>query len=97
MGEPAYPAIRESILSIANAHPGCLQANGLITAQLGPNQVIAMLSVEFSDTMLAPEIETAVVGLETSIREANPEIVALFVKPQTQKTFQEQRATALGG
>jgi cation diffusion facilitator family transporter len=95
MGEPAYPFIRESILSIANAHPGCLRANGLITVQLGPNQVVAMLSLEFSDNMLAPEIEEAVVGLEKSVREANPEIVALFVKPQTKKTFQDQRAIAL--
>jgi len=93
MGEPAYPFVRRSILSIANAHPGCLQANGLITVQLGPNQVVAMLSLEFSDGMLAPEIEEAVVGLEKAVREANPEIVALFVKPQTKKTFQDQRAT----
>ena len=97
MGEPAYPFIRESILSIANAHPGCLRANGLITVQLGPNQVVAMLSLEFSDNMVAPEIEEAVVSLENSIREANPEIVALFVKPQTKKTFQDQRAESLDG
>jgi cation diffusion facilitator family transporter len=97
MGEPAYPFIRESILSIANAHPGCLRANGLITVQLGPNQVVAMLSLEFSDSMVAPEIEEAVVSLEKSIREANPEIAALFVKPQTKKTFQDQRAAALDG
>ena len=97
MGEQAYPAVRKSILSIANAHPGCLQANGLFTVQLGPDQVVAMLSLEFSDDMLAPEIEEAVVGLEKSIREATPEIVALFVKPQTRKTFQEQLGGALGG
>jgi cation diffusion facilitator family transporter len=95
MGEPAYPFVRRSILSIANEHPGCLQANGLITVQLGPNQVVAMLSLEFSDNMLAPEIEEAVVGVEKAVREANPEIVALFVKPQTKKTFQDQRVTTL--
>jgi cation diffusion facilitator family transporter len=97
MGEPAYPFIRKSILSIANAHPGCLRANGLITVQLGPNQVVAMLSLEFSDKMVATEIEEAVVNLEKSVREANPEIVALFVKPQTKKTFQDQRAESLDG
>jgi hypothetical protein len=31
------------------------------------------------------------------LREANPEIVALFVKPQTAKTYQEQRDRALNG
>jgi hypothetical protein len=56
-----------------------------------PGQVIAMLNLEFSDFMLAPQIEEAVIDLEKRVREDNPEIVALFVKPQTAKTFQVQR------
>ena len=96
IGEPAYPSIRHSILALANAQPSCLRANGLITVQMGPNQVVAMLSLEFSDAMLAPQIEAAVVDLETKVREANPEIVALFVKPQTEKTFRDQRERVLG-
>jgi hypothetical protein len=46
--------------------------------------------------MLAPQIEEAVIALENKIREYNPEIVALFVKPQTAKTFQDQRERSLG-
>ena len=91
IGEQAYPSIRNSILSLANAQPGCLSANGLFTVQLGPDQVVAMLSLEFSDVLLAPQIEDAVIDLERKVREENPEIVALFVKPQTAKTFQDQR------
>jgi hypothetical protein len=56
---------------------------------LGPRQVVTMLSLEFSDLMLAPQIEEAVISLEKRVREENPEIVALFVKPQTAKTFQD--------
>ena len=96
IGEPAYPSIRHSILALANAQPSCLRANGLITVQMGPSQVVAMLSLEFSDAMLAPQIEEAVISLETKVREANPEIVALFVKPQTEKTFRDQRERVLG-
>jgi cation diffusion facilitator family transporter len=96
MGEPAYPSVRNSILALANAQPNCLKANGLITVQMGPNQVVAMLSLEFSDTLRAPAIEQAVVDLETQVRAENPEIVALFVKPQTPKTFQNQRAELFG-
>jgi cation diffusion facilitator family transporter len=96
IGEQAYPSILKSILSIANAQPNCLSANGLFTVQLGPDQVIAMLSLEFSDAMLAPQIEEAVIGLEEKVREENPEIVAMFVKPQTAKTFQDQRERSLG-
>jgi hypothetical protein len=47
--------------------------------------------------MLAPDIEKVVIGLEKSVRQANPEIVALFVKPQTSKTYQEQRDRTLNG
>ena len=96
MGEQAYPSIRNSILSLANTQSGCLSANGLFTVQLGPAQVVAMLSLEFSDVLLAPQIEEAVIELEKKVREKNPEIVALFVKPQTAKTFQDQRERALG-
>jgi hypothetical protein len=48
-----------------------------------------MLSLEFSDLMLAPQIEEVVISLEKRVREENPEIIALFVKPQTAKTFQD--------
>src|SRR6267154_4467801 len=95
IGEPAYLFVRKSILSIANSHSGCLRANGLSTVQLGPDQIVAMLSVEFADTMLAPDIEEVVISLEKSLRDANPEIVALFVKPQTAKTYREQRDRVL--
>jgi hypothetical protein len=46
--------------------------------------------------MLAPQIEEAVIDLENKVREDNPEIVALFVKPQTAKTFRDQRERSLG-
>jgi hypothetical protein len=39
--------------------------------------------------MLATQIKEAVISLEKRVREENPEIVALFVKPQTAKTFQD--------
>jgi hypothetical protein len=95
-GSIAHLSIRTSILSLANAQPSCLRANGLFTAQLGPDQVIVMLSLEFSDAMLAPQIEEAVISLEHKMREENSEIVALFVKPQTAKTYQELRERSLG-
>jgi cation diffusion facilitator family transporter len=96
IGEQAYPSIRESILALANSQPSCLRANGLFTVQLGPDQVVAMLSIEFSDSMLAPQIEEAVMSLEKRMREENPEIVALFVKPQTERMFRDQRDRSLG-
>ena len=94
LGEPAYPSMREAILAIANAQQDCLRANGVLTVQLGPDQIVAMLSMEFADSLAAPQIEEAVILLERSVREKVPEVVALFIKPQTAKTFLDQRDSA---
>ena len=97
IGEQAYPSVRKSILEIANHHTGCVKANGLFTAQLGPDQIVAMLSVEFADGLRAPQIEDTIISLEKKVREANPEVVALFIKPQTAKTFQDQLSNLQDG
>ena len=66
-----------------------MRANGVLTVQLAPDQILAALSLEFPDELRAPEIEEAVVDIEARIRAAHPEIVTVFVKPQTAKTFRE--------
>ena len=45
--------------------------------------MVATLSLDFFDTLRAPEIEQAVVELERRIRSLYPEVTALFVKPQS--------------
>jgi hypothetical protein len=54
-----------------------------MTVQLAPSNVIAILSLDFFDYLRAPDIERAVIELETRIRSAHPEVSALFVKPQS--------------
>jgi cation diffusion facilitator family transporter len=92
MGEAALPEMQEAILKIARADPAVRGANGVITVYLGPNQIVAALSLEFEDHATAPDIEACVVRLEKAIRAELPEVVALFVKPQTPATWQERRA-----
>jgi len=96
IGERADPQLTKAILDIAAAEPGVSGANGLLTVQLAPDQVVAALSVEFSDDMKTGEIEEQVIAIERKVREAHPEIVALFVKPQTGKTFLTSRKERFG-
>lgn len=83
IGERADPALSEDILRIASAIPGVCSANGILTVQLAPRNVIATLSIDFIDALRAPEIERAVIEMESRIRSAHPEVTALFVKPQS--------------
>ncbi len=83
IGERADPALSEAILHTAAGIAGVCSANSITTVQIAPNSVIATLSLDFFDYMRAPEIERAVVELESRIRSEYPQVTALFVKPQS--------------
>lgn len=89
IGERANRALSDSILRIAGAEPSIARANGVLTAQLGPDQILAALSLEFADDLRATDIENAVVDIERKVRASHPEVLSLFVKPQTARTFKE--------
>jgi divalent metal cation (Fe/Co/Zn/Cd) transporter len=82
IGEQAGSELSQSILALAEEQDGVEGANGVIATHLAPEQIVATLSLEFSDDLRTPQIEEAVRSLEARIRDKHPEVVALFVKPQ---------------
>jgi cation diffusion facilitator family transporter len=90
IGEAAHPHVRESILRIARDDRDLSCANGVLTVQMGPSQVVAALSAEFHDRLNATEIEECVNRIERAIRQAHPEITLLFVKPQSAETWRQR-------
>jgi cation diffusion facilitator family transporter len=96
IGEQASRELTRSILEAAAGEPSVSRPNGVTTVQLAPDQIVAALSLEFADTLRAPEIENAVVAIEQRVRAAHPEVVALFVKPQTDETFRKRRQERFG-
>jgi divalent metal cation (Fe/Co/Zn/Cd) transporter len=63
---------------------------------LAPEEVIVALSLEFADELKTTEIEAAVIRLEERIRAKHPQVISVFVKPQTRKTFEKMRAERFG-
>lgn len=96
IGERASPVLVAAAVNLAMEHPGVLRANGAITVHLAPDQIVVALSIEFKETLLALEIEDCVAGIEHRIREMHPEIVVLFIKPQTAKNFEAWRSHRYG-
>jgi cation diffusion facilitator family transporter len=97
IGEEARPELRRSILEIASRHAGIASANGVLTSQLGADQVVVGLSAEFEDRLTTPQIEDCVRSLEEEIRSAHPEVSLLFVKPQTAATWASRRKAIEAG
>jgi cation diffusion facilitator family transporter len=91
IGERADPTLSDAIMRTASGIAGVCSANSIVTVQLAPRNVIATLSLDFFDHLRAPDIERAVLELETRIRSAHPEVSALFVKPQSVQVAQRLR------
>jgi cation diffusion facilitator family transporter len=96
IGEAADPDLERSICRIAAEQPGIERANGVITVHLAPHQVYASLSVEFADDLTVPEVEAAVTRFEARVKEAHPEVEAIFVKPQMATAFRRARRLRRG-
>jgi cation diffusion facilitator family transporter len=87
IGERADLKLQEEVFAIARTTPGVVGPNGLVSAQLAPDQVVVALSVQFEDRLTVPEIERIVVEMEARIRRARPQVFVLYVKPQSPEAF----------
>jgi cation diffusion facilitator family transporter len=96
IGESASGELTRSVMDIAAKNPAVRRVNGMLTAQLAPDQILVALSLEFSDDVRVPELEERVIEIERSIRAQHSEVIALFVKPQTPKTFCDARRDRFG-
>jgi cation diffusion facilitator family transporter len=91
IGEPAHARLQHSIRYIASCDPAIAHVNGVVTAQLGPCQVFSAISAAFVGSLTTPDIEASVERIESAIRTAHPEVVAVFVKPQTRAVWRAHR------
>ncbi len=91
LGEPASPEVQRRVLAIAQQDPAVQRANGILSVHIGPEEIVAGLSIEFEDHLTAPEIEACVERLEKRLKTEMPEIMRLFVKPQTAGTWEQRR------
>jgi len=89
IGEAADPALVNSIIRLSEKIEGIAHANGILTVHLAPRQVVIALSLQFADDLRTPEIEAKVAELERRVCQSHPEVVTIFVKPQSAAEFKE--------
>jgi cation diffusion facilitator family transporter len=88
IGERASPELIQEVMEIVASFEGVEHANGVLTTQLAPDQVIAIASIAFADSLRTPQIEKLVEDIEMAVIAKRPEIGRLFVKPQTPQAFE---------
>jgi cation diffusion facilitator family transporter len=91
IGETASPRVNKAIIEVARKIPGIERADVVFTVHLAPTQIVAALSVEFADSLTTSDIEKSVLALEGAICGALPDLVAIFIKPQTAGSYQSSQ------
>jgi cation diffusion facilitator family transporter len=90
IGEAALPDVQARILALASGDEAVHRVNGLVTTHIGPEDIVAALSIEFEDRLRVPELEKCVERLEDAIRAEVPEIRSVFIKPQTRRDWEAE-------
>ena len=96
IGEKADSELIKAILKIASESCSPSKANGVVTVQLAPDQIMAAISFEFDDSLTAPQIEQMVADIERRIQDKYPEVTSLFIKPQNPDQYTESAKQRYG-
>ena len=83
LGEPASRSLREAVMEIVRSRAEIERGQIVFTVRLAPDQVVVALALEFRDALTTLQIEVATATLEREICDRMPEVIAIFVKPQS--------------
>ena len=82
IGESANHTVVREIKSILNQQPSIEHVNEVLTMHMGPDFILANISVDFVDTETADTIETTIAEVDRAIKDKHPEIKRVFVEAE---------------
>ncbi|PWW00335.1 cation diffusion facilitator family transporter [Hoeflea marina] len=81
IGERASRELEDSIRDIAAAQKDVERVNEVTTVHLAPDQVVVILSIDFSDELRTAGLEVAVQDIQRTLKQAHSEILQVSVTP----------------
>ncbi|UCG38509.1 MAG: cation transporter [bacterium] len=82
IGESANPEIVHGIRIIAASYPQIQEVNEVLTLHMGPEFILANISLDFVDTVPAGEVEGTLERLGRAVREEYPQVKRVFAEPR---------------
>lgn len=80
-GEAASPAVVAQVRQILEADPRVVEVVEVLSLHFGPDEILVGITIDFDDELPGGEIEAAAQDLSRRIREAEPRITRLFLRP----------------
>jgi divalent metal cation (Fe/Co/Zn/Cd) transporter len=81
IGEAADPEIVRGLRQLACDKPGIVGVGHVITVHSAPDQITAMVNVDFRNTITAGDVERIVHEIEVEAHKRWPTVKRLFVRP----------------
>ena len=85
IGESANRYVIDGIRSILKTHTSTEHVNEVLTMHMGPDFVLASISVDIQDELTSDEIETAVAEMEQRIKNKYPQIKRVFIEAEKRR------------
>lgn len=87
IGERAARHVISGITAILAAHPVVSHVNEVLTMHLGPEDILANISVDLDDHANGGEIEKALAEIEARIKADYPQVKNIYIKAQARPTL----------
>jgi len=81
IGEAAEPELVEGLRAIAAGRPGIAGVGQILTLHSAPDQITALMSVDFDDAIAAREVERIVCTIEAEVARLWPQVKRLYIRP----------------
>jgi cation diffusion facilitator family transporter len=89
IGEAADPELVAALAALVAARPGVTSVGEVLTVHSSPDQITAMLSVDFDDRISAREVEQMVCEIESEVAERHPLVRRLYIRPRSDRVAKE--------
>jgi divalent metal cation (Fe/Co/Zn/Cd) transporter len=85
IGESAQPEIVEAIKKHAKRHNIVNHVNEILTMHMGPDFILVNLSLDFTDTATAKEVEKTIADIDRYLKKHFPEIKRIFIEAEASR------------
>lgn len=82
IGEAANPEQVDGMRKLINAFPEVTRVNEVLTMHMGPDFVLANLSVDFHDDLPAGDLEQATLRMDAAIKDLYPVVKRVFIEAE---------------
>jgi cation diffusion facilitator family transporter len=90
IGEAADPEVEAGLCELVRAQKGVIAAGEVLTVHSSPDQITAMISVDFDDSITAGDVEHIVSTIEEEATKHWPQVRRLYIRPRKGSLMTEQ-------